>query len=990
MNTPVAIRGAGGKSGGGGGINETPNNLVSKAYARVLDLVSEGEIEGLVNGLESIYFNETPLQNPDDSYNFKDASIEWRYGTQGQDFIPGFDAVENEIAVAVDVVADTPVVRSVTNADVDAVRVRISLSALQDATSGSEIKGSSVQYAIDLQVGGGGYVNQVTQTITGKTNAKYERAHRIELTGEGPWDIRVWRITPDSESATLVNGTRWETYTEIIDAKLRYPNSAIFGFSIDSAQFASIPRRAYHLRGRRIKVPTNYDPATRAYAGVWDGTFKIAYSNNPAWVYYDLLTNRRYGLGKRIPPEHIDKWSLYQIGRYCDELVPDGFGGEEPRMVCNLYLQTRQDAWRVLDQLASVFRGIVFWSAGQVTAVQDRPSDPVFLYTTANVIEGIFTYSGASRRVRHTVALVTWNDPADFSRQKVLYVADEEGIRKWGVIPTEVVAVGATTPGQARRFGRAILISEQTQTDVVSFVVGMDGVLARPGQVVKIADTKRAGVRLAGRLKAATIDTVTLDAPVTLEAGQAYTLSLLGEAGAAIERSVTTAAGSTSIITVSPAFDAVPAVATVWALGSDAVEPALYRVISVSEPSDPWKFQITALRHNPSKYAAIDADDPLDPPAVSSLYQRPAAPTGLVGSERRYVNGTSQLLQLLFAWRPSAGAVRYELELRAGDSNPVTAAVTSPAFELMDARVGAYVLSVWAVSLAGKRSPVATASFDFDGIPDPPPALTGVALADNEDGTATLSWTPVTDPAVLSGGRVEVRFREAAVPEVWENFQLLSTVSGDISEARVPLLVGTYLLKPINSSNVPATAAASLYWTGGSYVAKAATAATLDAVPVGTPVPWPFSTSPGAKFLAMDGAIHAVDDYPDLGAMYGGSPGGTFTIKDWSEVPVWGAGAGTVGTVIGSDTLDLSHTHDAGTLETEAHDHGLDVTDTPALAPAVVGGTVVHNPTGIAERAGLAVTGDTGAATWSGLPTPAAVDKRPRRALVHWYQRALK
>lgn len=383
-----------------------------------------------------------------------------------------------------------------------------------------------------------------------------------------------------------------------------YPNSATFGFSIDAAQFASIPRRAYHLRGRRIKVPTNYDPATRAYTGVWDGTFKIAYTNNPAWVYYDLLTHRRYGLGKRMPPEHIDKWSLYQIGRYCDELVPDGFGGQEPRMVCNLYLQTRQDAWRVLDQLASVFRGIVFWSAGQVTAVQDRPSDPVLLYTNANVIDGLFTYSGASRRVRHTVALVTWNDPADFSRQKVLYVADEEGIRKYGVIPTEVVAVGATTQGQARRFGRAILISEQTQTDVVSFMVGMDGALARPGQVVKIADSQRAGVRLAGRLMAASLDGITLDAPVTLVEGQSYTLTLLGEAGTVIERPVTTAAGSTQTITVSPAFDSEPAVATVWALGSDAVEPALYRVISVSEPSDPWKFQITALRHNPDKYAA--------------------------------------------------------------------------------------------------------------------------------------------------------------------------------------------------------------------------------------------------------------------------------------------------------------------------------------------------------------------------------------------------
>ena len=370
FKTNKLIIGAGGGGKGGGGsarvAQEAPDSLRSKAYARVVDLISEGEIEGLVDGLQSVYLDDTPIQNPDGSTNFSGVTLETRNGSQQQSYVPGFSSVENEVVVGVEVKASqsgSGVVRSITDPDVDAVRIKVSVPQLtnQDTTNG-DLNGSSVNFAIDRQVNGGGFVEIVNDTISGKTTTKYQRSYYVPLTGSGPWEIRVRRITADSTSSAVQNKTFFDSYTEVIESKLRYPNSALVALRVDASQFSNIPRRSYDMKLLRVRVPVNYDPVTRAYSGVWNGTFKIAWTDNPAWCFYDLVTSTRYGLGGYIPEAQVDKWALYRVAQYCDQLVPNGLGGFEPRFTCNLYLQTREQAYKVVQDMASIFRGMVYWS----------------------------------------------------------------------------------------------------------------------------------------------------------------------------------------------------------------------------------------------------------------------------------------------------------------------------------------------------------------------------------------------------------------------------------------------------------------------------------------------------------------------------------------------------------------------------------------------------------------------------------------------------
>lgn len=512
------IIGAGGKGGGSGGINEGPNTLRSIAYAKFVDLIAEGEVEGLVNGLQSIYYNQVPLQNADSSYNFKGVQVTFLPGTQGQAPIKGFEEVANEFAVGVKVFQGTPIVRTLSEADLTLARVTLSFPSLYAVNSDGSITGTAVEFKIERQSNGAGYVGVIHQTINGKTNSKYQMQYDVPLTGDPPWDIRVTRITADNTSTTLSNDLYWDTYDTVINASLSYPNSAIIATSIDSSQFNTIPTRAYHLKLLRIQVPTNYDPVARTYSGTWDGTFKIAWSNNPAWCYYDLLTNSRYGLGRYIPANSVDKWALYTIGRYCDELVDDGKGGTEPRFTCNVYLQTLQEAYTLLQQMTSVFRGMAFWAGGAITTVQDSPSDPIYQYTAANVIDGKFSYAGASSKARHTVALVTWNNPNNFYAQDVQYVEDKDGIAKYGVISTQVVAIGCTSQGQAERVGRWLLYSERLESEVVTFSTGLEGAVGRPGHVVQVMDPLRAGKRFGGRLISSRRLSVGLPTDMTLRA----------------------------------------------------------------------------------------------------------------------------------------------------------------------------------------------------------------------------------------------------------------------------------------------------------------------------------------------------------------------------------------------------------------------------------------------------------------------------------------
>jgi predicted phage tail protein len=903
--------GGGGKGGGGGGgrvAQESPDSLRSIAYASVLDLVSEGEIEGLAEGLKSVYFNETPLQNPNNSFNFTGATVVSTTGSQGQSYIEGFPNVENEIGVSTQVEAATPIVRQISNSDIDAVRVRISIPVLtQQNVSNGDLNGASVQYAIDVQSNGGGYVPQILgaewsantitrvsdtlaranqpvyqmqievsdfsnnavysvqyklqssstwltagitekasvisdtwwgwatvegtertvktftmpvqqaglwemrvvitsespyitsvngnygtpfATITGKTTSKYEKSHRIELTGDAPWDVRVRRITPDSTSAALQNKTFWESYTEIIDGKFRYPNSAIVGVRIDASQFDSIPRRSYDLKLLKVKIPSNYNPQTRVYSGVWDGTFKVAWTDNPAWCFYDLVTNSRYGLGGFIPEAQVDKWTLYAIGRYCDELVPNGFGGTEPRYTCNIYFQTREEAYTVINNMASIFRGMPYWASGAITLGYDAPSDPVYQFSNSNVVDGVFSYQGSAIKARHTVALVTWNDPEDFYRQKVEYVEDADGIARYGIVQTEVIAVGCTSRGQANRAGRWILFTEQSETELVTFKTGIEGNQIRPSNVIQIADEARAGTRTGGRVSTATTSVVTVDQNVSGIANIGTgTLSVILPSGTLESRSISSV--TTSAITVSSPFTETPAPNAIWMVQTSTLSLQTFRVTSIVEEAD--GLSITALAHNPDKYAEVEQGLILAPRVISSLSIVPAAPNNLAASEILYEENADINVLVTLSWSPVDRATGYQVSYKVDDRNFINLPVTSAtSIDIRNAVEGIYTFKVFAINSIGKRSLPTELTTQIYGKTLPPANVTNFAV--NIIGTqAYLSWTPVPD---LDLAYYRIRHSRLTSGATYSDaIDIIDKVARPANTAVVPAMTGTYFIK---------------------------------------------------------------------------------------------------------------------------------------------------------------------------------------------------
>lgn len=764
--------GGGGKSGGGSArvAQEAADSLRSKAYARVVDLVCEGEIEGLVQGLESVFLDDTPIQNADGSYNFSGVTLESRPGTQQQGYIPGFASVENEVSVGVECKFAQPVVRSITDPDVDAARLKVSMPALtlQDTTNG-DLNGTSVSYAIDVQSAGSGFVQVITDTVSGKTTSRYQRSYYVPLPGTGPWDVRLRRLTEDATQSSLQNKTFLDSYTEVIESKLRYPNSALMALRVDASQFNAIPRRSYDLKLLRVRVPNNYVPETRSYTGIWDGTFKVAWTDNPAWCFYDLVTNTRYGLGNYIPESQVDKWALYRVARYCDELVPDGLGAHEPRFTCNLYLQTREQAYKVVQDMASVFRGMAYWSGGAITVTQDAPQDPVYQFTSANVIDGEFAYQGSSAKARHTVALVSWVDPEDFYRQKVEYVEDVAGIARYGVVQADVVAMGCTSRGQANRVGKWLLYSEQSESEIITFRTGLEGAVVRPGDVIQVADPGRGGMRLGGRIAAATTTSVTLDQD--LPADLPWRISVILPDGNVQERQVGAnfngASGRTLTVTIP--FSMAPQTDAIWVLASTIIEPQLFRVVSVAE-RDPGVHEVTALAHNPGKYAAIEEGLALQPRAITVLSVMPAVPTGLSMQESLYrVKDRAQVLVQL-SWAEVPTAIAYRLSYRVGGGNFVSLPLTSANYiEIRDAQEGDYEFSLRAIGITRKESAPATLSAKVLGKTLPPSDVTGFTVQ-RRITDLLLSWDELPD-ADLAG--YEVR-----VGTGWDDAQGVATTSG--------------------------------------------------------------------------------------------------------------------------------------------------------------------------------------------------------------------
>ncbi|WP_274340067.1 host specificity protein J [Xanthomonas campestris] len=740
----VAMRGA--KKGASSARTpvETPDSLQSIAFAKIIDLISEGEIYGLKDGLRSVYLDGTPLQAADGGFNFQNVRFETRAGTQDQEHLAGFPSVENENSVNVQLRSDQPVVRSFTNPDLSAIRVRIAVQALQKTnTTNGDIEGHSVSYAIDVATDGGAFNTVISNAFTGKTTTLYERSHRVDLPEGSQWQIRVRRLTPNANSATIADTTLVQSMTEIIDAKLRYPNSALAALEVDASQFQAIPTRAYRVLGRIVSVPSNYDPLARTYAGIWDGTMKPAWTNNPAWVFYDLVTNDRFGLGHRIPAAWVDRWRLYQIAQYCDQLVSDGLGGQEPRFTCNVYLQTRQDAYKLLQDMAAVFRGITYYAAGQVFASADMPQDPVYPFNQANVIDGRFVYSGSARKVRHTVALVSWNDPEDFGRAKVETVEYRPGIARYGIQQTEVAAMGCTSRAQAQRIGLHILYTENLETETVTFGVGLEGVVPQPGDIIEIADPNRAGRRNGGRIRSAAERSVVLDAmPEGLSIGD--TIRVLGSNGRSQGRTISGIVGST--VSVSVPWDTVPVASSVWAVSTSELALQTFRVLGITEgdgAENAITYQVTALKHVPGKFAAIDDGARIELPPISIIppsVQPP--PTNVRLSSHSFVEQGIAQHVLTIAWDPADKAIAYDVEWRRDDMAWVKAGrATTTNLEVRGIYAGQYLARVRAVNAMNAASmPALSVLTQITGKTEPPPALASLTATGIIFGIE-LAWT---------------------------------------------------------------------------------------------------------------------------------------------------------------------------------------------------------------------------------------------------------
>jgi hypothetical protein len=695
---------------------EAPDNLRSKQVARYVDVISEGEIIGLKDGLKSVFMNETPIMNKDGSFNFKDVSLYQRLGTVNQDAVPDMSTTEFEVAVGAEVKHDTPLVRSITQANVKAVRVTLGFPQLTEQNmENGDLNGSSVSISIQVQTNGGGYVDAANDIITGKTTSRYQRAYMIQLAGDGPWDIRVVRTSPDSTSSAISNKTFWDTMTGIIPTALAYPNSALVAMRIDAANFSSIPNRAFLIRGLVVRVPSNYDPDARTYSGLWDGTFKLAWTNNPAWCFYDLLTNPRYGLGQWVKPELVDKWNLYSIAKYCDTLVPNGKGGMEPRFTCNLYLQARADAYQVIQNMASIFRAITFWANGTIFSVQDRPSDAVAQFNQANVVDGVFTYAGTSLKARHTVALVSWNDPDDFYRQKVEYVQDDDLVNQYGIIESPITAFGCSSQAQAHRLGKWMLATERFTDETISFRTGFDGLVVYPGAVFQVTDPNRAGQRMGGRILAHDSQYVVLDSVLPLNSGHAYRITVTAADGTLQTKGVMSWElnddGTSTVLRLSESLTAVTVENAVYIMTDlNTLVPELWRVTTMSDDGSGIA-TISGTKYVPDIYDNVETGIIIDPRPTTTINTKPATPTNLAATVSMYrVDGQPAGLRVLLSWTSNAG--RFRVSWRRQGTSWKSLEVYEATHELENVDAASYDFMVVAISTTGRESNAATLSVD--------------------------------------------------------------------------------------------------------------------------------------------------------------------------------------------------------------------------------------------------------------------------------------
>ncbi|HBM2752191.1 TPA: phage tail protein, partial [Enterobacter hormaechei subsp. xiangfangensis] len=736
------------KGRGKGGSNQTrtpveaPDSIQSIARAKVLIALGEGEFAGGLDG-KNIFLGDsssyTPLQNADGSYNFNNVKYEFRSGTQDQDYIQGFPGIENELQVSYELKQAVPYVRAVSNTQLSALRVRLGWPTLLLQKNNGDKVGTRVEYAIDLSVDGGPYETVVNGAVDDKTTSLYERSHRVNLPKASTgWQLRVRRITPDSTSVNIVDTMRVVAVTEIIDAKLRYVNTALLYVEFDAKQFPNgIPQVVCNPKGRIIRVPDTYDPETRTYFGTWEGVFKWAWTDNPAWIYYDIILNERFGLGQRIDATQIDKWELYRIAQYCDQLVPDGKGGSgtEPRFRCNVYIQDRNDAWTVLRDLAGIFRGMTYWGDNKMYVLADMPRDVWHIYNHASVVEGKFTFADPSETTRNTAALVNWSDPANHYKDTPEPVYDNDLAMRFDYRQLEMTAIGCTRQSEANRRGRWALLTNGIG-EVVTFSTGMD--VPPVGEVIGVAANELAGRIIGGRVSAVNGRNITLDRAADVKAGNRLFLNM--PSGAAQARTVQAVNGNT--VTVTTPYSETPEAECNWGVDSDDLYIALFRVTGTRDNND-GTFEVTGTTYNPDIYSAVDTGARLDERPISVIPPGVQAPPGnIVVDSYSTVNQNIAVTTMRVAWDAVQGAVAYEAEWRRDSGNWISVPRTSSlGFEVQGIYSGRYLVRVRAVNASDVSSVWATsAEVNLTGKVGNPPKPVGFIASDNVVFGIELSW----------------------------------------------------------------------------------------------------------------------------------------------------------------------------------------------------------------------------------------------------------
>lgn len=792
---PFVIAGRGGGGGkrgrGGGGGSEAPNSLKSRQIARIIDLLSEGPIVGPWDGAKSVYFDGVPVLGDDGTPNFENWTIAGNSGWPDQPVLPGFAQQQGEVAVSLQIKKDTPLTRTILNGDVNRCRVTVSVPALQvQNTTSGDIKGTSVVFRVYLQSNGGGFALVTEHTISGKTNTRYQRALAFPLTGDPPWDIRLERVTADSTKNNLQNDLYWDSFTEIIDQKINYTLSAVIGYTIDAEQFQTIPKRVVDCGGLIISVPSNYDPITRVYTGVWNGTFKQAWTDSPAWVLYDLVTQNRYGLGDFVSINDIDKWGLYSISQWCDALVPNGRGGQEPRWTFNGVVSSQQEAFDLLAAVASVFRGGMYWAGGQMVGMADKPSDPVAQYTNANVLDGAFSYHDADIFARKTQYLVRWNDPTNLGEPRPALVEDQTGIAKFGIKRDEIIAIGCTSEGQAQRVGEWAIYTDVYEGQTVDFVPGLEAAWARPGDIIQIADVNVGGERRGGRIVSATTTAITLDAAVTLIVGQTYYLSCILPDGAVVTRKVSTGGGSHTKLTVA-AFAEAPLPDTVWVLASSDLQPTLWRVLTARQ-TDTDRYEIVAQRHLPGKWDYIERDKPLSQPDISNIGIIPPV-KGLNAKDYLVVLSPISLgVRMLISWQSLAPV--FDLAYRPVNGNWIRVRVDQTAHDV-EVEEGDYDIWITPLNVIGRRGVTTKIRYTVVGKVAPPadPVNFRIQLVEN---VAMFQWAPATEIDMIIGGSFEMRYSPQTAGATWASAgTVLTSIPGTATTVELPYRRGTYMLK---------------------------------------------------------------------------------------------------------------------------------------------------------------------------------------------------